>query len=184
MKQMGIIRWSLFYLISVGRGMGLREISGVESERLNSWLYDLSKASPFAIKTTEATHYRRLAIKRMHAEGLTDAQVAATSVGRGFGVRDGNGIMFVANNGFIFPSGFLPLPTGNVRTDDLVTVYRESPVFTGLRNPENFKGKCGRCEYVRICGGSRARAFAWTGDAMEADPLCPFIPPARDEVTH
>lgn len=60
----------------------------------------------------------------------------------------------------------------------------KTPRDAGLRNPENFKGKCARCEYVRICGGSRARAFAWTGDAMEADPLCPFIPPAGDEVAH
>jgi radical SAM protein with 4Fe4S-binding SPASM domain len=99
------------------------------------------------------------------------------SVGRGFGVRDGNGILFVASNGYVFPSGFLPLPVGNVRTDDLVALYREHPVFTGLRDSSQFKGRCGRCEYAQICGGSRARAFAWTGDPLEADPLCPFVPP-------
>jgi radical SAM protein len=178
MTRIGIIRWSLFFLISVGRGTGLREISAVDSERLNHWLYGLSKDAPFAIKTTEATHYRRVAIKRMRAEGLDDAAIAETSVGRGFGVRDGNGIMFVANNGFVFPSGFLPLPVGNVRTDDLVSLYREHPVFTGLRDVSQFKGRCGRCEFSRICGGSRARAYAWTGDVLEADPLCPFVPAA------
>ncbi len=176
MTRIGIIRWSLFFLISVGRGTGLREIEPGQSEKLNHWLYDLSKTSPFAIKTTEATHYRRVAVRRMQAEGLDEAAIAATSVGRGFGVRDGNGIMFVANNGFVFPSGFLPLPTGNVRTDDIVNLYREHPVFTALRDPSQFKGRCGRCEYSRICGGSRARAFAWTGDVLEADPLCPFVP--------
>jgi radical SAM protein len=178
MIRIGIIRWSLFFLISVGRGTGLREISPVDSERLNHWLYGLSKDAPFAIKTTEATHYRRVAIKRMRAEGLDDAAIAETSVGRGFGVRDGNGIMFVANNGFVFPSGFLPLPVGNVRTDDLVSLYREHPIFTGLRDVSRFKGRCGRCEFSRICGGSRARAYAWTGDVLEADPLCPFVPTA------
>jgi radical SAM protein len=178
MTTLGIIRWSLFFLISVGRGTDLREITPADSERLNHWLYDLSKASPFAIKTTEATHYRRVAIRRMTADGLDETAIAATSVGRGFGVRDGNGIMFVANNGFVFPSGFLPLPTGNVRTDDIVTLYREHPVFTGLRDTTRFKGRCGRCPYVRLCGGSRARAFAWTGDPLETDPLCPFVPPA------
>ncbi|HEX9550997.1 MAG TPA: TIGR04053 family radical SAM/SPASM domain-containing protein [Candidatus Limnocylindrales bacterium] len=181
MTRIGIIRWSLFFLISVGRGSALREISPVEAERLNHWLYGLSKDAPFAIKTTEATHYRRVAVKRMQAEGLDEAAIAATSVGRGFGVRDGNGIMFVANNGFVFPSGFLPLPVGNVRTDDIVALYREHPVFSGLREPANFKGRCGRCEFTAICGGSRARAFAWTGDAFESDPLCPFVPPVPQD---
>jgi len=179
MQEIGIIRWSLFFLISVGRGTDLREVDPVQGERLNHWLYDLQKTAPFAIKTTEATHYRRIAIRRMHAEGLDDAAIANTPVGRGFGVRDGNGIMFVANNGFVFPSGFLPLPTGNVRTDDLVALYRSHPVFTGLRDSSAFKGRCGRCEYSKICGGSRARAFAWTGDAFEADPLCPYVPPVQ-----
>ena len=177
MTRIGIIRWSLFFLISVGRGSALKEITPGEGERLNHWLYGLSKDSPFAIKTTEATHYRRVAIRRMKAEGMDDEAIAATSVGRGFGVRDGNGIMFVANNGYVFPSGFLPLPTGNVRTDSIVDLYREHPVFTGLRDASQFKGRCGQCEYSRICGGSRARAFAWTGDPLEADPLCPFVPP-------
>ncbi|HET9435494.1 MAG TPA: TIGR04053 family radical SAM/SPASM domain-containing protein [Candidatus Limnocylindrales bacterium] len=180
MTRIGIIRWSLFFLISIGRGSALREIEPGQAERLNHWLYGLSKGAPFAIKTTEATHYRRVAVRRMEAEGLDAAAIAETSVGRGFGVRDGNGILFVANNGFVFPSGFLPLPVGNVRTDDIVTLYREHPVFTGLRDPRNFKGRCGRCAYATICGGSRARAFAWTGDAFESDPLCPFVPPAAD----
>ena len=178
MTRIGIIRWSLFFLISIGRGTHLREIDPGQAERLNHWLYGLSKDSPFAIKTTEATHYRRIAIRRMQAEGMDAAAIASTSVGRGFGVRDGNGILFVANNGFVFPSGFLPLPTGNVRTDDIVTLYREHPVFTGLRDSTQFKGRCGQCEYVQVCGGSRARAFAWTGDPLESDPLCPFVPPA------
>jgi radical SAM protein len=179
MKDIGIIRWSLFYLISVGRGTGLNEITPGEAEKLNHWFYDLQKTSPFAIKTTEATHYRRVAIKRMQAEGLDAAAIADTSVGRGFGVRDGNGIMFVANNGVVFPSGFLPLPTGNVRTDDLVAVYRDHPVFRGLRDTSSFKGRCGRCEYVKVCGGSRARAWVWTGDVLESDPLCPYTPPIQ-----
>lgn len=181
MTHLGIIRWSLFFLISVGRGSDLKEITPAQSEKLDHWLYDLSKHSPFAIKTTEATHYRRVAIKRMAADGLDEQAIAETSVGRGFGVRDGNGIMFVANNGFVFPSGFLPLPVGNVRTDDIVELYRNHPVFTALRDTRQLKGRCGRCQYAERCGGSRARAYAWTGDFMEADPLCPFVPPALPE---
>jgi AdoMet-dependent heme synthase len=174
---MDIMRWSLFFLISVGRGTALREVSPAEGERLNHWLYQRSKEAPFQVKTTEAMHYRRIAIKRMKAEGLDDAAIARTSVGRGFGIRDGNGIMFVAHDGWVYPSGFLPIRVGNVREEPIAGLYRESPVFRRLRSPEGFKGRCGRCPYARVCGGSRARAWAWTGDELEADPLCPFVPP-------
>jgi radical SAM protein len=174
--RMGILRWSLFFLISVGRGTVLQEISPAQSEKLFAWLYDLSKAAPFQIKTTEATHYRRVATRRMEQDGMTEEEILRTSVGRGFGVRDGNGIMFVAHDGSVYPSGFLPLAVGNVRTDDIVTLYRGHPVFTSLRDTSQYKGRCGACQYVERCGGSRARAFAWTGDVLEADPLCPFVP--------
>ena len=177
MTTLDIMRWSLFYLISVGRGSALREVSQAESERLNRWLFDLSRTAPFQVKTTEAMHYRRVAIKAMQAEGMDDEAIARTSVGRGFGIRDGNGIMFVNHDGAVYPSGFLPIAVGNVRETSIVELYRSSPVFTSLRDPARFQGRCGRCEYNRICGGSRARAFAWTGDPLGSDPLCPYIPP-------
>ncbi len=174
--KMGILRWSLFFLISVGRGSVLREITPAQSEKLFGWLYDLSAVAPFQIKTTEATHYRRVATRRMQQDGKTEEEILRTSVGRGFGVRDGNGIIFVAHDGNVYPSGFLPLAVGNVRTDDLVALYREHPVFRSLRDTSQFKGRCGACSYVERCGGSRARAYAWTGDVLEADPLCPYVP--------
>ena len=175
---MGILRWSLFFLISVGRGSLLREITAAQSEKLAHWLYGLSKERRFQIKTTEATHYRRVAIRAMESEGMTADAIARTSVGRGFGIRDGNGIMFVSHDGSVFPSGFLPVAVGNVRADDLVELYRHHPVFTSLRDTGQYKGRCGACPYVARCGGSRARAYAWTGDFLEADPLCPFVPAA------
>jgi radical SAM protein len=174
--RMGILRWSLFFLISVGRGAVLQEITPAQSEKLFGWLYDLSKVAPFQVKTTEATHYRRVATRRMEQDGLTDEEIVRTSVGRGFGIRDGNGIMFVSHDGNVYPSGFLPLAVGNVRTDDIVDLYRGHPVFTALRDTSRYKGRCGACQHVARCGGSRARAFAWTGDYLEADPLCPFVP--------
>ena len=177
MKTLDIMRWSLFYLISVGRGSALREVTPAQSERLNRWLFDLSRVAPFQVKTTEAMHYRRVAIRAMTAGGMSDEEIARTSVGRGFGIRDGNGIMFVNHDGAVYPSGFLPIAAGNVRDTSIVDLYRSSAVFTSLRDPAGFKGRCGRCEYNRICGGSRARAFARTGDPLEADPLCPYVPP-------
>ncbi len=176
MKSLDIMRWSLFMLITTGRGSDLREISPAESERLNLWLLDLAKTAPFQVKTTEATHYRRQAIRAFHAAGMDDAAIAATSVGRGFGVRDGNGIVFIAHDGTVNPSGFLPIPLGNVRTASIVDLYREHETMRALRTPESFKGRCGACEYNRVCGGSRARAYMWTGDPLESDPLCPYVP--------
>lgn len=176
---MRLVRWSLFFLVTVGRGSVLREIGPGDSERLARWIYRISGDAPFQIKTTEAMHYRRVAVTRMRAEGLAESAIAATSVGRGFGIRDGNGIIFVRHDGVVYPSGFLPLPLGSVRTEDLVTLYRDHPTLVRLRDVRSYKGRCGRCPFAPICGGSRARAWARTGDELESDPLCPYVPPAH-----
>ena len=101
-------------------------------------------------------------------------------------MNDGNGFVFVSHRGEIYPSGFMPVSAGNVRTDDLATVYRTHPLFTALRDADRLEGKCGACEYRWVCGGSRSRAFALTGNIHAADPLCAYIPPAwanRDQLT-
>ena len=181
--DLGIMRWSLFYLIGTGRGRDLLEIRPSQCEALHHWLYDLSKTAPFAIKATEAPHFRRVASVRMRAEGLDEAAIPRTAIGRGFGIRDGNGIMFISHTGDVYPSGFLPVSAGNVRQQTPVTIYRHSDLFTRLRDVEGYSGKCGRCEFHGICGGSRARAFAATGDPMGSDPLCAYAPepPASSE---
>jgi radical SAM protein with 4Fe4S-binding SPASM domain len=112
----------------------------------------------------------------MKAAGMASKDMKETSVYKGFQIRDGHGIVFVSNIGDIYPSGFLPLNCGNVRTRTLPDVYRNSDIFRALHSPDMFHGKCGACEYGHICGGSRARAFAWTGDPLGADPFCPYIP--------
>ena len=175
--DLGIMRWSLFFLIGVGRGIELREITPARSERLFRWILDLAATSPFPIKTTEAMHYRRVAVRRMLAAGLDRSAIERSPVGRGFGVRDGNGIVFVAHDGTVHPSGFLPLACGNVRTTPLADLYQRHELFVRLRDPQQLKGKCGRCPFSVICGGSRARAYARYGDPLESDPLCPYVPP-------
>lgn len=112
----------------------------------------------------------------MREAGMTGTEIERTPVYRGFGIRDGHGIMFVSNQGDIYPAGFLPLAVGNVRNDHLVNIYRNSPIFQALHTPSTFKGKCGICEYRTLCGGSRARAFAYTGDPLASDPFCPYEP--------
>lgn len=175
-----LLRWALFFLVSVGRGTTLREIGPGDAERLFRWLHGLSTTAPFQVKTTEAMHYRRVAIRSMLADGRSPAEIAASPIGRGFGIRDGNGIVFVGHDGTVCPSGFLPVATGNVRQDDLVDLYRHHPTFVRLRDVRGFRGRCGTCAYAEVCGGSRARAHAWTGDLLESDPLCPHQPGGQD----
>ena len=181
LKSLKVMRWSLFFLIAVGRGKMLQPVSPERGEELMHWIYDLSRVAPFAIKTTEAPSYRRVALNRMRGEGMLSGEIQDTTVYRGFGVRDGHGILFVSNKGDIYPAGFLPLTVGNVRRDHLVDVYRNSPMFRALHTPSQFKGKCGQCEYRALCGGSRARAYAYTGDALASDPFCPYKPKGRAE---
>jgi radical SAM protein len=176
LKGYKLMRWSLFYLIAVGRGKELQPVTPERGEELMHWTHNLTKDAPFAIKTTEAPSYRRVALNAMREAGRTGAEIERTPVYRGFGIRDGHGIMFVSNQGDVFPAGFLPLATGNVRVNQLVDIYRDSPIFRSLHNPAEFRGKCGVCEYRTLCGGSRARAFAYTGDPLGSDPFCAYEP--------
>jgi radical SAM protein len=171
---LGAARWSLFFLVGTGRGAVLRPITASACERLFAWLLDLRGHPGPVITTTEAPHFRRLALGR----GGTGGEVAARErlERHGAGIRDGNGIAFISHVGAMCPSGFLPLPAGDVRTDDPVDVYRESGLFRALRWPARFGGRCGRCEWREICGGSRARAFAASGDPLAQDPLCLYEP--------
>lgn len=172
-----VMRWSLFFLISVGRGRALNEVSPQQGEDIMNWVLDLVPTAPFAVKTTEAPSYRRIAINRMRAAaGISASQIKNTSVYKGFEVRDGHGIVFVSHLGDVYPSGFLPLRCGNIRSDSLVEIYRNTQPFRGLHSPDRFHGKCGECEFRHICGGSRARAFAYTGDELGSDPFCLYQP--------
>jgi len=169
-----LMRWSLFFLIAVGRGEQLNELDPVKAEELMHWIQKLVPRAPFQIKTTEAPSYRRVAAETMKSLGMEPEAVRKTSVHAGYGIRDGNGIVFVSHLGQVYPSGFLPLEAGNVRKQSLKEIYQNSEVFRQVRDVDSFDGKCGRCEYRRICGGSRARAFAHTGNPAGSDPICAY----------
>jgi AdoMet-dependent heme synthase len=184
-EQVGAVQWSLFFLVPTGRAQIPWMISAEEHERVFHWLYDLSLTAPFDIKATAAPMYRRVAIERVKAVQNDGAPV--TFQGAGFqyadglhrpkkGVNDGNGFLFISHVGDIMPSGFLPIKAGNVREDDVVSVYRSHPLFLDLRDPDKLKGKCGTCEYRDVCGGQRGRAYGVTGDHLESDPACLYIP--------
>jgi radical SAM protein len=192
MTGLGIALWSVFFIVPVGRALPEDLATADEFETVFHRLYDLSKTAPFDIKSTAAPHYRRVIMQRQVAERRTGARDGAPSpltAGVGFslgdgvgraakGVNDGDGFLFVSHRGDIYPSGFLPKSAGNVRTDDLVEVYRTHELFRSLRDRDRLKGKCGDCEFRTVCGGSRARAYAMTGDPLEADPMCAYTPPA------
>ena len=176
LKPFAVSRWSLFFLISVGRGKVLQPLSPEDGEKLMGWIHDTSLVAPFTVATTEAPSYRRVALEKMRAQGMTGEQIKKSGAYRGFGIRDGHGIMFVSNTGEICPAGFLPLVVGNVRTDRVADIYRNSSVFRSLHNPTEFEGRCGLCEYHALCGGSRARAYGATGNPLETDPFCAYEP--------
>ncbi len=179
MKSVGVARWSLFFLISVGRGKVLQPLAPEEAETLMQWIYRTSRVAPFIVATTEAPSYRRVALEQMRSEGMSAEEIKKSGAYRSFGIRDGHGIVFVSHTGDICPAGFLPLVTGNVRQDSLVDIYRNSDIFQSLHDPTRFEGRCGICQYHMLCGGSRSRAFEATGDALAADPLCTHEPAFR-----
>jgi radical SAM protein with 4Fe4S-binding SPASM domain len=190
MERLGIALWSVFFIVPTGRARPADLASAEEFEAVFHRLCDLSKTAAFDIKTTAAPHYRRVLMQRQREErraGAREEPPTALSAGIGFslgdgvgrakGVNDGDGLVFISHRGDIYPSGFFPVSAGNVRTNDLLEIYRTHELFRALRDRGRLKGKCGVCEYRGICGGSRARAYAMTGDWLEADPLCAYLPP-------
>ena len=173
---MGAARWSLFFLVTVGRGEVLASITPERAEALLEWVATLGgrpgSGRPI-VTTTEAPHLRRIVSQRRrgHAPAAADGPGASHAT-HGAGIRDGNGIMFISHVGDICPSGFLEIPTGNVRDFNVVDVYRSSRLFRLLRSPERFADRCGLCEFHFVCGGSRARAYASSGNPLGQDPLC------------
>jgi AdoMet-dependent heme synthase len=179
LKPLTPARWSLFFLISVGRGKVLAPLSAEEGERLMEWIFETAQTAPFIVATTEAPSYRRVALELMRSEGMTGEQIKHSGTARSFGIRDGHGIVFVSHTGEICPAGFLPLSAGNILRDSLVEVYRNSSAFQSLHDPSTFEGRCGYCEYHALCGGSRARAYEATGDPLASDPFCTYVPKAH-----
>lgn len=170
-KSLGAARWSLFFLVAVGRGTVLEPIEAAEAEALLEWLAKKSKEPGLVVTTTEAPFFRRVMLEQRKREGGGEAPQGHTA-----GIRDGNGVMFIARDGAISPSGFLPLSAGNAKLENPLRVYRESALFKELRDVDGFEGRCGVCEYRYVCGGSRARAFTASGDPAGEDPLCPHVP--------
>jgi radical SAM protein len=195
-EKLAIVMWNVFFLVPVGRGQLGDLLSGEEFESVFGKIYELSHRVNFQIKTTEAMHYRRYLLqhnleeRRMghgsghphtapknYEAGTPTADAQTRTVGWATRrVNDGKGFLFVSHTGNVYPSGFLPIHAGNIRETPLREIYRNAPIFKSLRDTSKLEGKCGACEYKEICGGSRARAYAVTGDPLAQEPCCIYQP--------
>jgi AdoMet-dependent heme synthase len=189
MAETGVAIWEVFFLVHVGRGEATGAITAAEHEDVCHFLYDASHYG-FIVRTVEAPFFRRVVVERragrpapgtttyhrMH-ERLVErlGQAERGSSAHTASTRDGKGIVFVSHDGEVYPAGFLPLALGSVRERSLAEIYRDSPVLRRIRAAE-FSGRCGRCEYADLCGGSRARAYADTGDPLAEDSACVHQP--------
>ncbi len=193
-RSMGVGVWEVFFLIKTGRGVGVEEIGPRDCEDVAQFLCDASFYG-LTIRTAEGPHFRRVMLQRGETEDdatqislgslygrlvsrllQLEGPAGAESKAYTSGTRDGKGYLFVAHNGDLYPSGFLPLRVGNVRSDNLREVYCNSPLLMSLRDSSQLKGRCGGCGYRDICGGSRARAYAFFDDPLAEDPGCMYKP--------
>jgi radical SAM protein len=195
LRHEGISLWSVFFLVPVGRGLKHDMVSPAKHEELFHLLYDMNLEMPYDIKTTAAQHYRRVVLQRTAAERRLRREETTSGglrsggppngihngIGRALkAVNDGNGFVFISHVGEVFPSGFLPCPAGNVREQSIGEIYRDSKIFKDLRRVAALEGKCGYCDYIDICGGSRARAYGVTGNYLASEPYCTYQPPKPD----
>ena len=197
--ELGAGLWSVLFLVPTGRGQLLEPLEADEVEDVLMWLASVADRVP--IKTTEAPHFRRVVMQRKDAgdqdppgyvpgplgvglRAATPPPPAPTNDGgTGTGrvrppldVNAGRGFAFIDHIGEVYPSGFLPLSAGSIRSQPFTEIYRSSPLLRSLRDPEQLQGRCGRCEYRSVCGGSRSHAFAVTGDPLAEDPTCAYQP--------
>jgi len=172
---LGVALWSVFLLVPTGRGTGLDPLSAERVEEALLELAAIASDAPFDVKTTAAPQFRRVLLQQK--VGPHEITGIADGIGRApYGVNDGQGIAFVSHVGDVYPSGFLPISCGNVRGAGLRRIYRTHPLFLSLRDAEQLTGKCGECEFKRVCGGSRARAYAVHGSPLGYDPSCAYVP--------
>jgi radical SAM protein len=197
LRELGVRTWEVFYLVPVGRAGAEEDLSPAEWEDVSAFLYEVSRYG-VRVRTSEGPMFRRVALLLNYASRTGAEPSGLVRTGKLYlelvgelrklmgepgpqalfetsGTRDGKGVIFISHDGMVYPSGFLPVPVGSVRKGRLVDIYRGSPLLRRLRAAE-FRGRCGTCEFREVCGGSRARAFAYYGDPLAEDPACAYRP--------
>jgi radical SAM protein len=197
LRELGVRTWEVFYLVPVGRAGAEEDLSPAEWEDVSAFLYEVSRYG-VRVRTSEGPMFRRVALLLNYASRTGAEPSGLVRTGKLYlelvdelrklmgepgpqalfetsGTRDGKGVIFISHDGMVYPSGFLPVPVGSVRRGRLVDIYRGSPLLRRLRAAE-LRGRCGACEFREVCGGSRARAFAYYGDPLAEDPACAYRP--------
>jgi radical SAM protein with 4Fe4S-binding SPASM domain len=176
LTRLDVALWNCFFLVPADREHAEDMLDANGHEQIFGRISEASNRVHFQIKTTEGQHYQRYLLQerlRNSRRKLTEADVVSCPPR---GVNDGKGAVFVDYKGEAFPSRYLPISGGNVTQEPLSRIFQESALFTSLRDSSKLKGKCGRCPARRLCGGSRARAYAMTGDMFAEEPCCAYEP--------
>ena len=177
LKNLNAVVWCVFFLVPTGRGQAGDLLSPEEHEGVFAKLYAASQNVRFHIRTIEGQHYRRYVLQQKAKGSKLDMQGLVGSTPNG--ITEGKGLIFINHTGEVFPSAFLPCSAGNVTRQPLAEIYRNSPLFGSLRDSAQLKGKCRTCDFCDVCGGSRARAFAFIHDPLAEDPCCAYNPPTK-----
>jgi len=176
--ELGAAAHHIFLLVPTGRGKYIidQEISAEQYEQTLNWFYDQKEKIPLQLKATCAPHYYRILRQRAKAEGksVTFQTHGLDAVTRG--CLGGTGFCFISHRGVVQPCGFLDINCGDVTQTSFAEIWNHSDIFLSLRNFDNLKGKCGKCQFKRVCGGCRARAYEATGDFLAEEPLCSYQP--------
>ncbi len=179
--SLGAVAHHIFLLVPMGRGKDLQEqgIDAEQYEKTLNWFYEQKGKVPLQLKATCAPHYYRILRQRAREEGreVTFQTFGLDALSRG--CLGGTGFAFISHVGQVQPCGYLELECGNVRRQSFAEIWKNSSIFLKLRDHKSYEGKCGRCEYVRVCGGCRARAFESTGNYLAPEPLCTYEPARR-----
>ena len=176
--KLGAVAHHIFLLVPTGRAKEMvnQEIDALEYEKLLRWFYEMRNQVPLHLKATCAPHYYRILRQEAHARGekVNFDTYGLDAVTRG--CLGGTSFCFISHDGIVQPCGYLELNSGDLKKSSFGEVWRDSQVFKRLRDFSAYEGKCGRCEYVKFCGGCRARAYEDTGDYMAEEPLCIYQP--------
>ena len=176
LTRLDVALWNVFFYVPSSREEAVQVLTADQHEEIFGKLHAASRQVHFQIKTTEGQHYQRYLLQRRARESRGRITAADVLNYAPKGVNDGKGFVFISHTGEVYPSRYLPLSGGNVMTQTLSEVYCDSELFRSLRDTSRLKGKCGRCPVRNVCGGSRARAYAMTGDLFAAEPCCAYEP--------
>jgi heme b synthase len=179
--DLGAVAHHIFLLVPTGRGKYIvdQEIDAAEYEDTLNWFYDQKEIAPLQLKATCAPHYYRILRQRAKKDGIsvTFQSYGLDAVTRG--CLGGIGFCFISHQGIVQPCGYLDLNCGDIRQSTFAEIWNRSDKFLELRTYDKLKGKCGLCEFKRVCGGCRARAYEATGDFMSEEPLCSYEPRSK-----